>query len=223
MNLATIRSHVRYRVGARGDVATGDGLSAINGWINAANREIAHSTRFHELEGEGTVSTANGVRTVAIPIAAAGNAVYAVLSVYDTTNAALLDPFVGTFQEYERTIGTTTNRPSEWLHFSNAIYLKPTPNAVLVLRAGLWLEPLELVDDTDTPEIPAVWHDGIEILATRNGWRALGDDERALAIERGEWASFLRRVRTPIGIEAHVPKRRGARMRQRIVDHRIGS
>lgn len=210
--LSEIQSSVRFGLGSRSDLLAGDGLSALNGWINAAQREICHRFRFSELEREDTSLVTNASdRFVSIP----GN-VYAVLSVYDATNSRLLDPFPGGYPEYERAVSSTIRtRPTEWLRFANRIYFKDPPDNAYSLRCGFWVEPDILgADLSASPIIPEVWHDGIKILAKRNGWRDLGDDRRAQAIVSEEWQPFLSWVRSPMGIEMNNAKRRGLKFRR---------
>lgn len=210
-DLTTLRAGVRYRLGNRTDLTTGDGLTALDRWINAAYQEICHTFRFTELESEDTSLTmSTSLAYVAVP-----SNVYAVLSVTDTTASQHLDPFEGDFAEYERRrITLTAANPTRYLIYANRIYFHPIPSAANVLRCGFWLEVTPLSAVTESPIIPSLWHDGIIILATRNGWRDLGDDTRAQLIETGEWLAFTARVRTPRAIEAMLAKRRGLRVRR---------
>lgn len=213
MDLQTLRSTVRYRLNNRDDLTAGDGLTALDFWINEAYREICHTTRFTELESENTsLTTSSTLRYVALP-----TDVYAVLNVFDVTNSTQLDPFEGGIQEYERqNAGGITGFPTKWLTHANRIYFHVPPNGAFSLRVQLWNEPATLSATTDTPVIPAVWHDAIVILATRNGWRGIGDDTRAALIEGGEWAAFMQRISTPRAIQGQLAKRRGLKLRLNI-------
>ena len=111
-SLSDLRSRVRYRLGQLTDLTSGDGLTALDSWINDAYSELVHTVKFHEFESEQTLVTVASTRTIAL----ASN-IYAVLSVVNVTSNAGLDPFAGTFAEYDRTVGTSTGKPREWLHF----------------------------------------------------------------------------------------------------------
>lgn len=217
-NLQNFRDRITYRLGNRDDLAAGAGLSAMDSWINEAYREIAHSVTFHELQGIVTLATASGVRTVSL----VNQNVFAVTSVRDTTNNRLLEPFVGSFAEYQRVIGTATQAPAEWLHYGTSLYLRPIPNAIISLDAGVITDVTELVAAASIPVIPPTWHLGIELLGARNGWRALGEDGKALGIERNEYVSFLMRMKTSNKIEAKLARRRGIRVRHMIVNRDAG-
>lgn len=214
-----IQGAVRFRLGARTDLSSGDGLTALNLWINAAQQELAHMLRFPGIERNDTsMVTSSADRFVNLPSDA-----YAVLSVYDSTHSFMLDPFEGGWHEYERQVSTTTTtQPTKWLHFENRIYFKDPPSGAFNLRVGLWINPPTLVNPGDTPVLPPIWHEAITLLATRSGWRALGDDRRADLLEQGEFASFLARVQTPKAVESHVPKRRGLRVRRFITKPHLG-
>ena len=214
-SFSDIQAAVRFRLGARTDLSSGDGLIALNVWINDAQQQLAHMLHFPGIEREDTSMTTSATdRFVTLPSDA-----YAVLSVYDVTHSYMLDPFEGGWHEYERRVSTTTtSQPTKWLHFEDRIYLKDPPNGAFSLRVGLWIHPPQLVDPGDAPVLPPTWHEAITILAARNGWRALGDDRRADLIEQGEFASFIARTRTPKAVEHNVPKRRGLRVR-RFITH----
>jgi len=218
MTLAEMRTQIRYRVGRRSDLTSGDGLTVANYCINRAQRQITHTFRFSELEAENTSrTTVNNVDTVAVPTPA-----YAVLSVFDVTNTLFLRPLPGGWESYERTRSTSTAHPTQWLRFADLIYFRPRPNGAFNLRMGIQTEPADLTVDGDQPVIPPVWHDGIIILATIHLWRSIDEDERADALERGEWRSFLSQVRTPKALESHVSKVRGLRVQRYLSNRDVG-
>jgi hypothetical protein len=217
-NLQNFRDRIIYRLGNRDDLASGLGATALDSWINEAYREIAHSVTFHELQGLITLTTVVSTRTVSL----VNQNVFAVTSVRDTTNNRLLEPFVGTFAEYQRVIGTATQAPAEWIHYGTDLYLRPIPNAAVSLQVGIINDVTELTAASNIPVIPATWHLGIELLGARNGWRALGEDGKALGIERNEYGSFMSRVGTSKRIESRLARRRGIRVRHMIVNRNAG-
>jgi hypothetical protein len=211
-NLGQIQTAVRYRLGDRSDLSTTDGLVLLTRWANEAQREICHAFRFPQQEDEITLSTNATNRFVTLPATT-----YAVLTVRDTTNNRSLVPLEGGWHEYERRDTTVRGAPSKWLHFKDRLYLYLPANGVYTLNVGIWKEPTDMVNIEDSPSVPVIWHDAVKILATRNGWRDLGDDRRAELIESGEWLRFINTVRTPSGIESTNPKRRGLRVRHYIM------
>ena len=220
MTLQQLRDYVRYRVGQRTDLTTGTGLTNLDIWINTAKQEIEHSIRFTELEEELNLPTATAnQRYIDLSLT---SGIYAILSIYDVTNARQLDPFDGDYAAYERQFPTTYSRASSWLHFADRLYLTPGPDSADVFRAGIWRETADLTAVGESPVIPGVWHEAVAILALRNAWRALDEDARASAVERGEYASFIRRVRTPKAIESHNSHRRGVRVNRAIRNPRFG-
>ncbi len=217
-NLQNLRDRITYRLNNRDDLATGAGATALDSWINEAYREIAHSEPFHELQGLITLATATGVITVSL----VNQNVFAVTSVKDATNNRLIEPFSGTFAEFQRVTGTNTGAPGEWIHYGTSLYFKPIPNAVLSLQVGIWKDVSELVAANDIPVLPSTWHVALELLGARNGWRALGEEGRALGIERTEYASFLARVKTSKKVEARLSRRHGIRVRHMIINRDAG-
>lgn len=219
-DLTTLRLKVRYRLGNRDDLTTGDGLTLLDEWINDAYEEIAHSVHFHVFESEATLATVVGERRISL--ASQSPVIYAILSAHDVTNDRNLDRFSGGFNEYERVVGVTNGDPIEYLHYGTFFYMRPPPSAIISIRLGVRIEVTRLTTPGSSPLLPIVWHRGIEILAARNGWRGLGDDARAAAIEQNEWRSFRATVRTPRAIEAYSPRRRGVRTRMLLRDRAMG-
>lgn len=222
MTLADLRTQVRIRLGgsSRQDLISGDGLTALDYWINFAVRELAHTFRFPQLErldSSRTTSTADAF--VSIPSDA-----YAIRTVFDITNAVYLRPLPGGFEEYERTrvLSSDQGRPTHWVRQASSIYFKPRPNGAYGLRMLVQDEPATLAAPGDIPIIPEVWHDAIMLLAVRNGWNALDETSRATAVEQGEYRAFLTRVRLPQAIESHTRRPRGIRAWRGIRDRRLG-
>lgn len=215
-----ISDSVRFRLGNRTDLSSGVGLTNLEDWINAAIREIAHMHRFPQQETEATVTTNSVDRFVPLPADT-----YAILTVRDLTNNRPLTPLEGDWHEYERRDTSVPGRPTKWLRFGNNLYFYLPPDAAYNMRLGIWKEPpaISSAAPVDEPALPEVWHDGVKILATRNGWRALGDDRRAELIETGEWARFATLVKTPHGAERNNPQRRGLRVRHYINQQHKGA
>jgi len=218
MTLAEIRAQVRYRVGQRADLQTNDGLTSLDYSINAAYDEITHNFRFTELERlDLGQSAAQGDESIPVPTNA-----YAVLTVFNTTDSLRLQPLVGGWEARERNFSTTQVRPDRWVRFADALFFKQPADATYNFRIAVQDSPTELTAASASPVIPRVWHRGIIILAVRNMWNGLDEEDRADRIMRAEWPVFRNSVRTAKAIEEYSKKPRGLRVERRFKNRRIG-
>lgn len=122
-------------------------------------REVAARCEVRELENTGTnVSTVAGTDYVSLPTSPA---VFVLLQVDDTTSGTRLWPepsgMRGRSQYLEATTGVPAQgKPMYYEMTGTRLYLRPTPDAVYVLRLRYKIQPADLVagDMTGRPATP---------------------------------------------------------------------
>lgn len=146
----------------------------VNRYLNNAYLLICTRVEYYTDEATLDFSTVSGTMLYSQP------ADMGVLrSVRDTVNQIELQE-VG-LRDLDRT-NVTTGQPVIYAMDGANIHLFPTPNGVYSLEIRYWKLPAELVNDADTPTLPARWHWLLwkyavaecykldDDLATGNGW-----------------------------------------------------
>lgn len=164
MDLETMRARLRTRLG----VPDSDALytdDVCNQLINAALHYNETEAAWGWLETEGSVNTADGTSTYALPT---GFRAAITLTSPDGF------PLERATAEHHRLLSGASGVPKVWDIFGTLLRLAPTPTSVLVHQlVYIGAEPdLEL--DNDEPLIPAVWHDAIIEYAAYLGFRRWG-------------------------------------------------
>lgn len=165
MNLGGIRQRVYDRI----DIPTSDPLMTpdkITRFINDAIHLITMQRDWPWLQGENTFTTVVGQQgytlTTIVPLPqiwvatrelvltwGSGNALFQVLELKQ--RLALDDRFDLTPQQ----------RPYNWSIWNDQIVLAPPPDDLYVIKHRYWITEPDLVSDTDTPLMPAEFHQTI--------------------------------------------------------------
>jgi hypothetical protein len=162
MNLGQLQTAVQA-LGYGSDTATQQAY-----FLNAVYREVCSSDRWPFLESQNLVQTMSiGSNTIAIPTDLNGDPIEfidavrwgigapsATNSMYDTDN---VEPQV--MRSLEVNWNGQTGTPEKWSLIAGVIHVWPWPDQVYTLYIDYTEGPADLVSSTDTPVIPARWHD----------------------------------------------------------------
>lgn len=164
MNLLALRTEVENR----GFDPTQYG-SRINQWINDAENEIARRVDYYINENSETISTISGTNLYSLPANFAR-----VRELFATDVGQIIQP-VG-LRALDASNPTVTGRPYAYALDSASVHLYPTPDSAYTLELRYWTLPPALVNDTDTPTLPADYHKLLWIYAT---WQCYEADDDA--------------------------------------------
>lgn len=106
-------------------------------------------------EASTTVTVNAGSRSATLPVN-----VFQVTAVYDQTNGFPMVPMEGraqVFNEYPQQ--TETGQAMHYRIFGNTLQVYPLPQTNTTYVVEYLVQPAELVNDTDLPAFPEIWHD----------------------------------------------------------------
>jgi hypothetical protein len=220
MTLEQMQAEIRFRLGGtrRSDLQSGDGLTALNNWIDFAYRSLVHTIRFPQFERlDTTQSTSVSNAYITIP-----TGIYNIFTIFDITNANYIEPLPGGWEEYERrgVLSANAGKPSRWTRLNNLVYFEPRPDAVYALRLFALDEPSLIAPGTE-PVIPEVWHMGIVFRAVAEGWIAYDEPEKSASAMK-QYAQHLGSTRTQRGVESHGRRSRGIKVFTGATNPRLG-
>lgn len=191
LTLAEIREEVKLCLGNRStDVIPNTRYDL---WINLTEMEIASAFQFFQLEEIATTTMVVGQAIYQLP-----NDLLAIYSLSDTTAKRKLRR--SHFRKFDNVDTTVSGVPTHYIRFGNYIQLIPVPDSEnrLQLRYCKIFDKME--KDSDTPTLPAPWHECLILGAEARGWRALGEYQR-YGIVKNEYLSIVRSRQAEYEIE----------------------
>jgi len=175
LNLGQFRTALDRLTGTSADT------TAQTEWINFALNELSLEDRWPWLEKTTTVSLVNGTASYALP-----TDVRTVTVVFDA-NANVYDEAsirdLVTFQQVGDDIPAQFGEGYFYSTDGLNIYVSPTPSASGTLTVKYVANETALAGDSDTPLLPAVYHEAVvQLAALKIGQRRMGgsDDTRRI-------------------------------------------
>lgn len=189
--------------------------------LSARQRPAMRTLRFFELE-ERTAATLSVALTSNFVTPTASN-VYIVDDIYDRTNNRGLDMM--SERERRHCDPDATGKPRRWRPGGaggvQGYYIDQRPGAAadeIDVYEMTYQYPADLVDDADTPVIPAVWHPAIYLLAAAAGADLLDMPARAQEL-KSDFYRFISERKSPYE-ELHRAGQAGARRSIRVGTYR---
>jgi hypothetical protein len=167
--LATLQADLREELGNRSDV---DDPKAAK-WINKAYQYLCSILTIKELFRELTINTVAAQPLYLIPTNVAFVRQVSLIDAvtYPVEGGIDLSPI--DFDTYRKLPDDATNYPSAWFREQRMIVIYPTPRAVYPISIDFKVRPADLVNPTDSPIIPAEFHEALLLRAKHTAWRAL--------------------------------------------------
>ncbi|CAB4165026.1 hypothetical protein UFOVP1537_46 [uncultured Caudovirales phage] len=158
MNLGTIRTSVRKRVGnpTVGDVPD----ATLDDVINRSYRQICDRFRFYTTRKLCAFDTVLDQQKYNLPTSS-----LVVLAVSDTTNKNTLIARDESWANDNIIDATTHGKPTSYVHIKDWMQLYPIPDDTYSIKVYYRYSVADLAVDADEPLIPLEWHEGICLLA----------------------------------------------------------
>lgn len=173
MNLLEIRTRLRRRVGSPDATDVTD--ASLNEFINTAYRDIASRFRFHKVRKLCTFDTIASTSRYGLPTDCE-----VVLRLRDQTTGMKLRKEDDSFEAgLEGVADTVEGVPASYLRQRDWVKISPVPDGVYTIEVFYKAGITDLVNDTDSPVIPASWHEGIVKLARHGFYDDAGDVPKA--------------------------------------------
>lgn len=140
----------------------------ITRWLNRANYDLADAAGV-ESSASSTITTADGTETYSLP---SDFSLVEIVELVDSTNSyqfTMLSPMA--VEERIEDKGS----PSGYYVRNGSLYVVPRPDGVYTLRLWYYRAGVTLVNDSDTPIIPARFHDLIALFAIGEAKRKADD------------------------------------------------
>lgn len=155
MNLSALRSHVRSLVA----IASTDILSDadLNIFINEAYMDVLRDADWPFLRNETTLNISSGVASYSIPAGVGETSIASVVALSNDTNRRQLRPR-NRYSTDDSPGPLTTGYPLEYSVWRGSILLNPTPEAAETLTIRYFSDPVELVNNTDSPIFDSKFH-----------------------------------------------------------------
>lgn len=163
MMLMQLREKVRNRAG----ISSGDQYipsQVLDDAINQAILQIDGEYHWPWLEATQTISLVDGTDTYALPADYRATRSMVALNT-DSSNSVL--PQVSPTQALSK-VTTDVGFPMGYALYEGNIVLLPTPGAGYTLKHLYYRQSTELVNDTDEPLIPDLWHPAVVAAAAGN-------------------------------------------------------
>jgi len=153
-------------------------------WLNDAQRIMARQCEIRTSQASASYSTESGVSELELPDD------FARLIDFHGTEG-LLSPV--SLQELD-TFESTSGSPSAYAVSGNDLVLYPAPDATYSLSLRYWRLPEDLVEDSDTPEVPVLYHALLPAYALYKAY-ARENDKAERDYWKGEWEAGLLKMR----------------------------
>jgi hypothetical protein len=184
--LLDYRGTLNMQLGARPDVDNG----MLETWINDAYLDICSSLEIDELKGSLPLTLVVGQPLYLLPRAVRAIREVGVIDAATYSTAGGRKLAQSDLARYRRN-STLSDEPREYFRESKMLVLWPTPKTIRTLSLDVWIRPLKLVADTDSPILPEEWHEAIALNARSKAHVDLREYERAAVAEN----SFVNNVR----------------------------
>lgn len=165
--------------------AKGKYESLVKTWLVDAQRIMARQCEIRTSQASAAYSTESGVSELELPED------FARLIDFHDTEAGLLSPL--SLQELD-TLESLSGRPSAYTVSGNDLVLYPAPDGSYPLSLRYWRLPEDMIEDSDTPAVPVLYHALLPAYALSKAY-ARENDWNASAIWKGEWEAGLLKMR----------------------------
>ena len=120
-------------------------------WLNDAQRRAVIESEFRTQEASESYSTTASDATYVLPTNFSR-----LIDLFNTETHEQLTPLDP--REYDE-LPESTGRPYAYTVIGSELNLYATPDGVYPLKLRYWRLPADMVEDTDTPEIPVQYHE----------------------------------------------------------------
>lgn len=156
-------------------------------WLNQAQRRMVIETEIRTQEETSGISTIAGTVTYELP------SNYARLIDFSNTGITQLleqvDP-----KEWDTLPQPSSGRPYRYAVLGKNLSLYPTPDAAYPLMLRYWRLPGDMIQSSDTPEVPAQYQELLLAWALKKAYKRENDYAAAREWE-GEWTSGILKMR----------------------------
>lgn len=155
-------------------------------WLNQAQRRMALESNLRTQESSETISTVAGTTSYALPEDFAR-----IIDLHNPTTQELLTPIdIRSFDA----LPASTGLPYSYVVIGNQILLYPTPNAIYSLSVRYWQMPQDMVNENDTPAVPAQYQELLIAFAMKKAFLR-EDDWQAAQVWEGQWEKGMLKLR----------------------------
>lgn len=154
-------------------------------WLNDAQRIMARQCEIRTSQEAASYKTESGVSELELPTD------FARLIDFHDTETGLLSPL--SLQELD-TLESVSGRPSAYTVSGNDLVLYPAPDGSYPLSLRYWRLPEDMVEDSDTPEVPVLYHALLPAYALFKAY-ARENDRAERDYWKGEWEAGLLKMR----------------------------
>lgn len=155
-------------------------------WLNEAQRRAVIESELRTQTESDTISTEANVSGYTLP-----SNFSRIIDLYNTETKEPLEEFAVT--DYDGS-PTSTGRPYGFTVIGTTITLYPTPDGVYPLAMRYWKLPDDMVEDADTPGIPAQYHELLIAYAMKKAFLREDDIQMAQTWE-GQWEKGILKMR----------------------------
>jgi len=180
--LAEMRSEIKLNLGNRSTDVIPD--SRYDRWLNLTEIEIISAFQFFQAEKRVTTTMVVGQALYQLPSD--------LLAIYDLRDNTVKRKIRRShYRKFDNIDYDVAGDPTHYIRFGNYIQLTPVPTSANTLQLRYCKNINKMVNDTDTPTLPAPWHEAIMLGAEARGWRALGELKK-WAIIKNEYLALVR-------------------------------
>jgi hypothetical protein len=155
-------------------------------WLNQAQRRMVIETEIRTQEEAFSVSTVTGTATYELPTNFAR-----LIDFFNEENHELLTPLdIREFDGLPKSEGT----PYAYTVIGNKLTLYPTPSVTVPLTLRYWRLPAEMVQASDTPEVPYQYQELLLAWALKKAYKRENDQAMAQMWEV-EWEKGIQKMR----------------------------
>lgn len=158
----------------------------VKAWLNQGQRRSVIESEIRTQEASDEFSTEANVSSYTLPTDFSRE-----IDFYNTETHELLIP-VGV-RDYD-SFPTSTGRPYTYTVVGNKLVLYPTPDGVYPLAFRYWKLPSDMVNDTDTPEIPVQYHELLIAYAMKKAFQR-EDDLQMAQMWEAQWEKGILKMR----------------------------
>ena len=191
--LSSIRERLVFELGHRTDVAQ----ERWNEWINDAYIDMCASMDIAELKDSINIDTVPSVEFLALP-----DGLFTIRGVSVQEGPSLSEGYglIKMDVDMYRKSYLRTGAPTHYVREKDLLVLYPTPTGVYLITVDITIQPMPLVNDTDSPILPLALHEPLFYLAKQKSAEGLGMMSDA-QIAGSKAGSLINRKRNPEAVE----------------------
>lgn len=155
-------------------------------WLNQAVRRLVIESEIRTQEAVGTYTTVTEAGQLGLPGDFAR-----VIAVFDTETQADLHGVE--LRDFDNLV-TSYGRPTTYTVIGDEINVHPTPDGEYGIALRYWKLPADMVEDEDTPELPAQYHELPIAFAMKKAYLR-ENDYNAAAVWDAEWQAGIGKLR----------------------------